>query len=321
MSIPELVIAAGDPQGIGPEVAVKAALARSAAHLDEALVLVGLGAQLEALGLRANAMCATDAPQRGLRVISMDGAVPHGTGPSTQGGLVALRCLEAALARAQLTRGALITAPLAKHNVAEHAAGFHGHTEWLATQVGGEPLMLFSAPGLKLALATVHVPLSAVAGLIRAGAVADALVKLQRGLQQSYRIAAPRIHVLGLNPHAGEGGLIGSEEVDVIQPEIARARAQGMDVTGPWSADGYFAARRWRDADAVLALYHDQGLVALKAMSFGEAVNVTLGLPIVRTSVDHGCAFDLAGRGLADPSSMLAALNEARLLWDFRNTV
>ncbi len=321
MSVAELVVSCGDPQGIGPEVSARAALERARAHPGECIVLTGIAPQLEALGAVVARMTLGDTPRSGVRILDVQNSVPEGKGPSVAGGGVALQTLELALQRVRNAGGALITAPLAKQNVALHASGFHGHTEWLAAAVGGEPLMLFSAPGLKLALATVHVPLAEVPRLVRAGAVLQALRKLARGLATSYRITTPSIMVLGLNPHAGEGGLLGREELECIGPDIEQARAEGIDARGPFSADGFFATERWREAGAVLALYHDQGLVALKAISFGSAVNVTLGLPIIRTSVDHGCAFDLAGRGVADPRSMAAALAEARALLDFRAAV
>lgn len=317
----ELVVSCGDPQGIGPEVSVSAALERTRLHPEESIVLTGVAAQLESLGAVVARTTLEEEPRQGVRILDAECAMPSGAGPSDAGGRVALLTLERALARVRRTGGALVTAPLAKSNVALHAPGFHGHTEWLAAAVGGEPLMLFSAPGLKLALATVHVPLAEVPRLVREGAVLGALRKLQQGLSASYRITSPRLMVLGLNPHAGEGGLLGREELEHIVPDVAAARAEGIDALGPFSADGFFAAERWRTADAVLALYHDQGLVALKALCFGRAVNVTLGLPVIRTSVDHGCAFDLAGRGVADHRSMAAALAEARVLLDFRSAV
>ncbi|MSR74763.1 MAG: 4-hydroxythreonine-4-phosphate dehydrogenase PdxA [Planctomycetes bacterium] len=317
----ELVIACGDPQGIGPEVAAAAAQRFVQEEPLCALVLVGVQSQLSALLPSVACMSVDSAAAPGIRVLSVQGEVFDKAPPSSLGGLVALRCLEAALLRVRACGSALVTAPLSKQAVALNAPGFRGHTEWLGQRCGSEPLMLFSAPGLKLALATVHVSLARVPAEISGGAVDRALRLLHSGLLESYQIKAPSIAVLALNPHAGEGGLLGSEERKHIAPALERARAAGINAKGPFSADGFFGAGEWRRFDAVLAMYHDQGLVAVKSLGFGNAVNVTLGLPIVRTSVDHGCAFALAGKGMAKSDSMLAALREALLLQRLRNPV
>jgi 4-hydroxythreonine-4-phosphate dehydrogenase len=168
--------------------------------------------------------------------------------------------------------------------------------------------MMLAAPGLRVALATTHLPLRAVADALTRPALARVIEVLEHDLRAHFGIARPRIVVCGLNPHAGEGGHLGREEIDVIVPVLDRLRAQGMDLRGPLPADTVFVPRYLNDADAVLAMYHDQGLPVLKHMGFGRAVNVTLGLPIIRTSVDHGTALDLAGRGGADSGSLSEAL-------------
>jgi 4-hydroxythreonine-4-phosphate dehydrogenase len=189
---------------------------------------------------------------------------------------------------------------------------FSGHTEFLAAQTATpRVVMMLATPGLRVALATTHLPLRAVAGHIRADSLVETLTILHRALRDDFGIAAPHILVAGLNPHAGEGGHLGREEIDIIIPVLERLRAQGLHLTGPLPADTLFTPRWLEGADAVLAMYHDQGLPVLKYQGFGHAVNITLGLPIVRTSVDHGTALDLAGRGTADGGSLRFALQTA----------
>jgi 4-hydroxythreonine-4-phosphate dehydrogenase len=207
---------------------------------------------------------------------------------------------------------AMVTAPVQKSLLAESGVPFMGHTEFLAALTGAaHPVMLLVAGKLRVALATTHLPLAAVPAAITAELLLDTLRVLDEGLRTRFGLARPRIAVCGLNPHAGESGHLGREEQDVIAPALLRARATGLAVRGPLPADTAFTPRALADCDAVLALYHDQGLPVLKYASFGHAVNVTLGLPILRTSVDHGTALDLAGTGRADPGSMIAAVELA----------
>ena len=187
-----------------------------------------------------------------------------------------------------------------------------GHTEYLAEATGtAGVVMLLATEGLRVALVTTHVPLSEVSRLITAERVGQVLATLHAGLRRDLGITAPRITVCGLNPHAGEGGHLGHEEIDTLIPLLDQLRAQGLDLTGPLPADTVFNRNRLAQTDAVLAMYHDQGLPVLKHMGFGTAVNITLGLPIIRTSVDHGTALDLAGTGKGDPGSLQAALLSA----------
>ena len=215
-----------------------------------------------------------------------------------------------------LERCALVTAPVQKSAI--HAAGipFTGHTEWLAARTGADrPVMMLASPNLRVALATTHLPLSGVAGEITAERLEAAIAVLHEDLRSRFGIDSPRILVLGLNPHAGEDGVLGREEIEIVQPLLRSLSGRGLAVSGPVPADTAFTPRRLRACDAVLAMYHDQGLPAIKALAFGETVNVTLGLPIVRTSVDHGTALDLAGSGKADPESLYHAAELAlRLL-------
>jgi 4-hydroxythreonine-4-phosphate dehydrogenase len=203
---------------------------------------------------------------------------------------------------------AMVTAPVQKSIINDAGVPFTGHTEYLAERTGAaHPVMLLAADTLRVALATTHLPLRAVGDAITAELLDTTLRILDEDVRRLWGIARPRIAVCGLNPHAGEGGHLGTEDRDVIQPAIARARAAGMLVDGPLPADTVFVPRHLSNYDVVLAMFHDQGLPVLKHAGFGHAVNVTLGLPIVRTSVDHGTALDLAGTGRADAGSLLAA--------------
>lgn len=210
---------------------------------------------------------------------------------------------------------ALVTAPVQKSVINDAGIAFTGHTEYLAAACGvSRPVMLLAAGTLRVALATTHLPLRDVADAITGAALDEILDILQRDLGARFGINRPRIGVCGLNPHAGEAGHLGSEELRVIGPAIERARARGIEASGPWPADTIFTPRQLAQFDVVLAMFHDQGLPVLKHAGFGTAVNVTLGLPVIRTSVDHGTALDLAGSGRADSGSLLAAVELAAAL-------
>jgi 4-hydroxythreonine-4-phosphate dehydrogenase len=207
---------------------------------------------------------------------------------------------------------AVVTGPVHKGVINDGGFPFRGHTEFLAEACGTpQVVMLLVAPRLRVALATTHLPLARVSEALTRGRLEAVCRVLVAGLRDRFGIATPRVLVCGLNPHAGEGGHLGREEVDVIQPLVADLRREGLDLVGPVAADTAFTAARLEGIDAVLAMYHDQGLPVLKREAFGHAVNVTLGLPFVRTSVDHGTALDLAGSGRADPGSLEAALRLA----------
>jgi 4-hydroxythreonine-4-phosphate dehydrogenase len=207
---------------------------------------------------------------------------------------------------------ALVTGPVHKSLIADAGYLFTGHTEYLAGQTGAAcPVMMLVAGKLRVALATTHLPLRAVPDAVTASLLEDCLRVLNDDLVRKFGIREPRIDVLGLNPHAGECGHLGREEIDVMMPVLDSLRDEGMRLRGPLSADTAFTPRALAETDAVLAMYHDQGLPALKHAGFGSAVNVTLGLPVIRTSVDHGTALELAGTGQADSGSLLAAVRMA----------
>jgi 4-hydroxythreonine-4-phosphate dehydrogenase len=204
---------------------------------------------------------------------------------------------------------ALVTAPVQKSTINEAGIPFTGHTEHIARLCGAPlPVMLLVAGALRVALATTHLPLRAVADAITQAGLLQVLAIVDHDLRRWWGIARPRIAVCGLNPHAGESGHLGDEELRIITPALVEARARGIDAPGPYPADTLFVPRHLEGIDAVLAMYHDQGLPVLKRAGFGDAVNVTLGLPIIRTSVDHGTALDLAGTGSAHGGSLAAAL-------------
>ncbi|WP_455380501.1 4-hydroxythreonine-4-phosphate dehydrogenase PdxA [Acidihalobacter prosperus] len=210
---------------------------------------------------------------------------------------------------------ALVTGPVHKGIINDAGIPFSGHTEFLAQHCGAaQPVMMLAANHLRVALATTHLPLSQVSAHINAEKLFTILRILHKDLQDRFGIACPRILVCGLNPHAGEHGHLGREEIDIIAPTIESLRVEGLNIVGPLPADTLFTPRHLKQADAVLAMYHDQGLPVLKHVGFGKAVNITLGLPIIRTSVDHGTALDLAGSGRANTGSLSAAIEMASQL-------
>jgi 4-hydroxythreonine-4-phosphate dehydrogenase len=207
---------------------------------------------------------------------------------------------------------ALLTGPMQKSVVNDAGIAFSGHTEYLAEKSGVEDVvMLLMTDAMRVALATTHLPLAQVSNALTQPLLERRLHILNNTLRQQFAVAQPRILVAGLNPHAGEGGHLGSEEINVIQPVCEHLRSQGMDLVGPLPADTLFTPKYLQHADAVMSMFHDQGLPVLKYSGFGQAVNVTLGLPFIRTSVDHGTALDIAGSGDADLGSFLAALTVA----------
>lgn len=225
-----------------------------------------------------------------------------------------LDCLAQAVAHCQSGRAAgLVTGPVHKGVINEAGIPFSGHTEHLAALAGVDQVVMMLAAGeRRVALATTHLPLRAVPDAITRSGLTGTLRILDQALRQQFGLAQPRIAVLGLNPHAGESGHLGDEEIRIIMPVIEALVAEGLQLMGPWPADTAFVPERWQSCDAILAMYHDQGLPPLKQAGFGEAVNITLGLPFVRTSVDHGTALSLAGQGVARIDSLQAAVAQAR---------
>lgn len=313
-----LVITAGEPAGIGADLCLQLA-----AHtFDLPLVILAdkslLQQRAAALGLSVNlidymAGC-QPASQGSLYVLHRPLAAPVSAGQLNPANSVyvlelLLRALRGCVAGEFF---GMVTAPVHKGVINDAGISFTGHTEFLAEHTN-TPLvvMMLVGGGMRVALATTHLPLRAVADAITQPLLENVLRILHGDLVARFGLSRPRILVAGLNPHAGEDGYLGREEIEIMLPVLNKLRAEGINVSLPIPADTLFAAHRLRDCDAVLAMYHDQGLPVLKHASFGEGVNVTLGLPIIRTSVDHGTALDLAGTGKAEVGSLLAAIKVA----------
>jgi len=321
--IPRIALTPGEPAGIGPDLAVMLASRGAAAELvaiaDPALLLeraAALRLPLRIEPFRPDAPPAPSPPGRLLvEPVALGAPVTAGTPNPANAGYV-IETLRHACAGCQSGRfAALVTAPVHKGVINDAGMPFSGHTEFFAAMTGiAQPVMLLVAGELRVALLTTHLALRDVPAQVTAARIRAVVLTLHEGLQRLFGIGAPRITVLGLNPHAGESGHLGTEERDIIGPALAGLAAAGIGVTGPVPADSAFTPQRLAHCDAVLAMYHDQGLTVLKHVGFGHAVNVTLGLPIIRTSVDHGTAFELAGTGKADPGSLLAAVELASRL-------
>jgi 4-hydroxythreonine-4-phosphate dehydrogenase len=277
---PRIAITGGDPAGIGPEVAARAA------------------ADPRVLGVCEPVLFGADTG-----VTFVPGVLSAEAGRAAYDAVV--RAVDAAMKR---DVDAMATAPVNKEAFRLAGLPWSGHTDLLAHLTGARDVaMMFHSDVLRVVLATVHIALADVPRALSAASL-EATIDLTWRELPRFGIARPRIAVAGLNPHAGEHGLFGCEEQTIIAPAIAACRARGIDVAGPFPADTVFVRARRGDFDVVVACYHDQGLIPVKLVAFGQAVNVTLGLPIVRTSVDHGTAFDIAGQGVADPESMIAAV-------------
>lgn len=317
-ALPRILLTAGEPAGIGPDLCVAIAQNDWPCELTVACDRRVLGARARQLGLPLELIdyspTTVHPHQAGkLQVINFQTAHPVVSGQlNRDNALYVLQTLQfAAEACLRSEFDAVVTAPVQKSIINEAGIPFSGHTEYFAEKTSGTPVMMLVADSLRVALTTTHLPLTAVSKAITPTVLEQVIQTLARDLITRFGIATPRILVCGLNPHAGEGGYLGREEIDVIEPVLHALRAQGLQLIGPAPADTAFTPHMLKDADAVLAMYHDQGLPVLKYAGFGHAANVTLGLPIIRTSVDHGTALDLAGTGKADAGSLSAALTLA----------
>ncbi len=319
-SLSRIVITPGEPAGIGPDIVAQIAQLAWQAELivvaDPALLQtrakqLGLPLTLVPADLSAPASAHQPGQLKIIPVTMKAAAIPGQLNVENAGYVV--RCLEIATdACLNKMCDALVTGPVNKSIINEAKIPFTGHTEFLAERCQvSQAVMLFVVDSLKVALATVHIPLSAVPNAITTAGLTQTLRLLQQELQKKFGLNRPRILVCGLNPHAGENGHLGREEIDIITPALQTLQSEGMDVVGPLPADTIFTPERLNKADAVLAMYHDQALPVVKYMGFNHAVNVTLGLPIIRTSVDHGTALDIAGSNQADPGSLAAAIRLA----------
>ncbi|MFA5529151.1 MAG: 4-hydroxythreonine-4-phosphate dehydrogenase PdxA [Thiohalomonadaceae bacterium] len=312
-----LALTPGEPAGIGPDLCVQAAQRPRDLELVAVAdpdMLLARARQLDLpLSLRSYDPERKPAPTRAgeLTVLPMKLAAPARAGRlDTRNATYVLDCLARAVDGCMEGEfAAMVTGPVHKGVINEAGVPFTGHTEFLAERTGTPfVVMMLATPGLRVALATTHLPLRDVADAITPVLLDEIIRTLHRSLVERFGIEQPRIVVCGLNPHAGEGGHMGCEEIEIITPVLEGLRREGMDLIGPLPADTAFVPRLLEDTDAVLAMYHDQGLPVLKHKGFGHGVNVTLGLPIVRTSVDHGTALDLAGTGRADIGSLEYAI-------------
>lgn len=334
---PTLAVTVGEPAGIGPEISIRAAwalresancvlvgdaafLALTASLIDPAILLSALSIQ----ALRNGGLPHFGKERLAVIDVPLAAHVVPGT-LDAENGRAVLATLDLAIEGAQAGWfDGIVTAPLQKSTINDAGVAFSGHTEYLAEKTGTPKVVMMLAgqpaavggnepPYLRVALATTHLPLKDVPGALTVDKLTQVIDILDRDLKGKFGIAAPRILVTGLNPHAGENGYLGREEIEVITPVLEAARARGIDARGPYPADTLFQPKYLQDADCVLAMYHDQGLPVLKHATFGRGINVTLGLPIVRTSVDHGTALDLVaqGLGLADCGSMEEAIRAA----------
>ena len=309
-----IAVTSGEPAGVGPDLCTE--LLETAPQGCRVVLigdrsLIGRARSRSARRVKLPDFRATGRPRAGVELLHVPLAEPARPGVlNTANARYVLETLDAAIGGcAAGAFQAIVTTPVQKSIINEAGIPFTGHTEYLAKRTGVRlPVMLLVGGGLRVALATTHLPLRKVSAAITPSRLEAVLRIVSGDLQSMFGIRRPRMLVLGLNPHAGEGGHLGREEIEVLEPVLAALRRDGLDLVGPVPADTAFVPHRLNGVDAVVAMFHDQGLPVLKHASFGHAVNVTLGLPIVRTSVDHGTALDLAGTRKADPGSLQAAL-------------
>jgi 4-hydroxythreonine-4-phosphate dehydrogenase len=317
-----IAVSLGDPAGIGPEVVGKCWDYRDRLNLPP---FVAIGDPRSLTAVWDGPIATIDDPREadsafdvGLPLVAMHAAEADVPGvPSVAGAHCSLDSLELAVGLARSgSASAVVTGPVSKAQLYGIGFSHPGQTEFVAERCGVSPLnvaMMLAGPSLKTVPVTTHLPLANVADALSSGLIEARARATLRGLQRLFGIAEPRLAVAGFNPHAGEGGALGREEVDIIIPAIDSLRAEGWNVTGPHSADTMFHAAARGRYDAALCMYHDQALIPLKALHFDDGVNITLGLPIVRTSPDHGTAFDIAGLDRAEPMAMAAAIRMAAL--------
>lgn len=317
-----LAITAGEPAGIGPDLCIQLAqkgfaepvvMVCSPSLLLERAEVLGLPLVIDLWSPGSVATCKPG--HLSVYSIPLDGAVDAGVLSAENSNYVLKTLTVAAEGCMKGVFSGMVTAPVHKGVINDAGIAFTGHTEFLQALCGVERVvMMLASEQLRVALVTTHLPLSEVSGAITKPLLRQIINILHHDLTTKFGIAQPKILVAGLNPHAGEGGHMGMEEIDIISPVLDEFRAKGLQLIGPLPADTLFTPRWLADADAVLAMYHDQGLPVLKYQSFGSAVNITLGLPIIRTSVDHGTALDLAGTGKADTGSLQQAVKSAALM-------
>lgn len=327
-AIPILAISVGDPNGIGVEIILKTfSDTESFAHCIPVVYadLEFMEAQQQRFKTTAPLRPLTDTLKKGrLYVASIWDKPPnicYGE-QSTLAGQAAFTSLEAAVQSVKEKKAdALVTAPIHKAAIKSDAFPFAGHTHYLAAKWGGKALMILAHEQLRVALATDHIPLKDVSKQVNKSLLNEKLRQLHAALSNDFGCKSPKIAVLGLNPHAGDQGVIGREDDDILSPVVTDLTRQGLHIAGPYAADGFFGQQQYKKVDAVLSCYHDQGLVGFKALAFGKGVNFTAGLPFVRTSPDHGTAFDIAGKGIANEASFRLAVLSACAIWQTRQKI
>jgi 4-hydroxythreonine-4-phosphate dehydrogenase len=323
MKKPVIAITLGDPNGIGPEVALKALAQKGIREICQAVMVAPISLLKSNVALTGASLILTESNgdfdrqidfENEIMVLNFedDFQIEHGK-VTADAGRAAGRSLEIAIQLASQSKvDAIVTAPLSKESLNLAGYPYPGQTEFLAEKTGAaDVVMVLLSQNFRVGLATTHCAVKDVAEKLSREHILRKLTILHEDLRTRYRIAEPRIAVCALNPHAGEAGLFGDEEIRIIAPAISDAREAGIAAVGPFPADTLFARVDQQKFDAYLAMYHDQGLIPLKLKSFGRAVNYTAGLPIIRTSPDHGTAFDIAGKGVADPGSMMEAIKLA----------
>jgi 4-hydroxythreonine-4-phosphate dehydrogenase len=313
MSLPRLALVPGEPAGVGPDLCVRLAQrpredCRLVALADPATLRAAANALSLPLNLLHEDETARQPGDLPLRMFPNDNAVAFGRPDPRNAGAVIGALLDAAAGCLRGEFAGMVTGPVQKSTINDGGIAYTGTTELLAGHAGREVVMMLANDVVRVALATTHLPLRQVADAIDGALLRRVLRTTHQALRNDFGLDSPVIAVLGLNPHAGEDGHLGREEIDTIIPALDALRGEGMHLVGPLPADTAFLPARLRGFDAVLAMYHDQGLAVLKYSGFERAVNLTLGLPYPRVAVDHGTALDLAGRGLADPSSLEAAV-------------
>lgn len=328
-SLAPLAVTLGDPSGIGPEIIAKAWAARREAGLTPFFAVGDMRSLAQVSDIPIERIYdPAAAPGLFDRVLPFfhveEGDVAPAGAPTIDGARCALHSLEIAtgLVRAEGAAG-LVTGPISKARLKEVGFTFPGQTEFVAERCGvsrSNAVMMLAGPTLRVVPITIHVALRDVPVVLTTDLIRSRALVTARGLQRNFGIARPRLAVAALNPHAGESGHMGDEEERIIAPAIAALLEDGLDISGPYPADALFTPRARVGYDAALCMYHDQALVPLKALDFDEGVNITLGLPIVRTSPDHGTAFDIAGQGKAEPGAMIAAIRMARAADECRRT-
>lgn len=319
-SIPRIALTSGEPAGIGPDLCIQLAQTKQSCQfvvLADPQLLLQRSKQLK-LNITIELFDASKTPH--INKIGVITVIPVKLLSRVYCGQLDIRnsryvvktiemavqgCIDGLFA-------AMVTAPVNKAVINDAGIGFSGHTEYIADMTGGYPVMMLATPNLRVALVTTHIPLCKVSKAITAQRLRRVIEVLNTDLRTRFYLPKPSILVCGLNPHAGESGYLGREEIEIMTPTLSALSAQGICIQGPLPADTAFTAKHLQTADVILAMYHDQGLPVLKYMGFGQAVNITLGLPIIRTSVDHGTALDLAGSGRASVASLEFALKSAQ---------